>query len=484
MTARALRATALAAITIASSAFAAPAPRPATVRDLVPATPVADTVGDVAGGPLDLEQVALTQRGLDLELTITTNRPWKLQELSARAGRSLCIDVLAAPGAETERATVCAAGSETAPAMVFRPVNADGTAGTEQRITIGIERPDPETFVATIPPVALGLQETTFSWRVVSRWENETTCSADGPCVDSSPDADTIQTQTTLLSAPRCFGALSRPTTGSCENPKLRTMVVPVPEDAVLQGNSFCYPTGRIGVLNPCRFRAKPDRPTATVALIGDSHASHWRGGLTVVANARRWEGISLTRSGCRYSAAPPERKSAADARDCRRFRAGVRRWLADRPSVRTVFLSNHVGGFEDPARFAKTVAGARAAIEALPKSVTRVYVLRDVPRDGYRTADCVTRALRKGRPAGPACSLSRRWALPPAATVIGARRAQRRGVHVLDLSRRFCDAKRCYPVVGGALVHNDVEHLTDTFSTTLGPVLLGRLDAIERRGR
>ena len=43
----------------------------------------------------------------------------------------------------------------------------------------------------------------------------------------------------------------------------------------------------------------------------------------------------------------------------------------------------------------------------------------------------------------------------------------------VVDLTRFFCDARRCLAVVGGALVHRDVSHMTTTFATTLGPYLL-----------
>ena len=60
------------------------------------------------------------------------------------------------------------------------------------------------------------------------------------------------------------------------------------------------------------------------------------------------------------------------------------------------------------------------------------------------------------------------------------ARDAARRGgralrserVHTVDLTRFFCDARTCYPVVGGALVYKDNTHLTTVFAATLGPYL------------
>jgi len=35
-----------------------------------------------------------------------------------------------------------------------------------------------------------------------------------------------------------------------------------------------------------------------------------------------------------------------------------------------------------------------------------------------------------------------------------------------------ICDARWCYPVVGGALVFKDRNHLTEVFARTLGPYL------------
>ena len=48
--------------------------------------------------------------------------------------------------------------------------------------------------------------------------------------------------------------------------------------------------------------------------------------------------------------------------------------------------------------------------------------------------------------------------------------------VRLIDLSRRFCDAGRCYPVIGGAYVYRDFNHMNPVFNSTLGPHLLRAL--------
>ena len=54
----------------------------------------------------------------------------------------------------------------------------------------------------------------------------------------------------------------------------------------------------------------------------------------------------------------------------------------------------------------------------------------------------------------------------------------------VFDMTKFFCDRHRCFPVIGGALVHKDTDHLTTTYSQTLGPFLLKRIDALLRAKR
>jgi hypothetical protein len=42
--------------------------------------------------------------------------------------------------------------------------------------------------------------------------------------------------------------------------------------------------------------------------------------------------------------------------------------------------------------------------------------------------------------------------------------------VTYVDLRRFFCDASRCYSVVGGVVVYSDSHHLTGTYARSMGP--------------
>jgi hypothetical protein len=107
--------------------------------------------------------------------------------------------------------------------------------------------------------------------------------------------------------------------------------------------------------------------------------------------------------------------------------------------------------------------------------------VIRDVPTDSITTLDCVRRAMRKRAPAGQMCALPRSRALPRDAAVDAAARVRSRGARVVDLTRQFCGRRVCFPVVGGVLVHKDLDHLTQLFASTLGRLLLRKVDGLGR---
>ena len=152
---------------------------------------------------------------------------------------------------------------------------------------------------------------------------------------DRVPDAGTFTTRVKVLGQPRCFGAAGR----GCRNPRLRGVLTPTPADAPLIANAACRLLPRHGVLTPCEFGVTRNR-TATFALIGDSHAATWRAALEVVAQAKRWRGISITRPGCPFSAQIPASPDLGPA-ECRRLQRQTLAYLRARPSIHTIFVSS-----------------------------------------------------------------------------------------------------------------------------------------------
>ena len=280
-----------------------------------------------------------------------------------------------------------------------------------------------------------------------------------------------------IASKPRCFGAAARDPQRPCRNAKLRLSVVPTPLAARNRKNAPCSIIERIDPLQVCAFGVRKRDAQATIALLGDSHASHWRAGLEVVARRRGWRGLSITHTSCPLSTAPrnipePTRSS------CARWRRQVFQWFKRHPEVRTIFVAAITGGNGvESGGLEAQVRGYIGAWRKLPPSVERIIVIRDTPKMTGSTDICVERAMARKRPAGPACALPRSVSLDRDGAAVAAARLRSERVHTVDLTRFFCDS-RCYPVIGGALVYKDYTHLTTVFAESVGPYLQ---QAIER---
>ena len=282
---------------------------------------------------------------------------------------------------------------------------------------------------------------------------------------------------------PRCFGAAARDPEHRCRNPRLRYSVTPSPSDAPITPSAPCTPIPSRTGPAACAFGLPATRAEASFALVGDSHAVHWRAALEVVARAKGWRGVSMDQSQCLFSHATTALQGA-DREACTRWNGQVQRWLEVHPGVSTLFMSQHRGGGvvvpPGSTSLETKIEGYIAAWKALPPSVERVIVIRDEPYSTTRTPGCVRRArARRRRPPGVACALPRRVALAPDPAVLAAKRFASPRVHVIDLTRFICNRRRCFPVVGGVLVHKDIGHLTRLFSTTLGPFVLRALNRL-----
>lgn len=293
----------------------------------------------------------------------------------------------------------------------------------------------------------------------------------------AAPDEE--QEQAEQASFPRCFGAASRDPANPCRNPRLKRMVHPRPLDALLEPNSPCTFLEREGELSPCAFGVPQAEATETVALIGDSHAAHWRAAIDVVMAEKRWYGVSMTKAGCPLSTAVSDLPQPGRTK-CSRWKRQLFDWFARHPEVTIVITSNHTGGKVVGAKgrhYQAHVEGYTAALAKLPPTVQRIISIRDVPRNTRNSMDCVARAIRRRTNAGPACAVPRGYALKRDPAVPAAKRSDPRRVQLIDLTRFMCSSRLCLPVIGGALVHKDQTHLTRVFATTLGPYLLRHVD-------
>jgi hypothetical protein len=280
---------------------------------------------------------------------------------------------------------------------------------------------------------------------------------------------------------PGCFGAAARDVLHPCSNRALRLQVVPTPSAARVEENARCNGFHRENGVGVCSFGVAPPQATRIVALVGDSHAGHWRAPLDVVAHELGWRGLSLTRQSCPFSEATrvvPEPTRT----QCLSWVAALPGYFALHPEIDTVFFVALTGGKVNvpPGRttLEAKVNGYRRAWATLPDTVKHIVVIRDTPRITRSTVRCVDRAIAERKPAGLACARPRRDAIGADPQVEAARDARSPRVQVVDLTRVLCSRRLCFPVIGGALVYKDLHHLSRVFAETLAPALGRELGA------
>jgi hypothetical protein len=430
-----------------------------------------------AGGPLDLVSASLEQLDVRMSLKIVTGGAWSHPDVTATAGRSLCV-TLADGDPAIERGRICAATRSGRSALSYTSLGRDGKPGATRRLGARVTHPAPGLLQATFLPVAVGLSLGPYSWSVQSEWTDGAACAS--ACVDRLPDVGAVPAELGLLGVPPCFGAAARDPQHPCDNPQLRLSVAPALARAGKLLDPFCDKRMRPGLLSICAFGAAPEDARSSFALIGDSHAASLKTAMEVVTLGKRWRGYSIFRATCPATKARPVLRTRARSGQCVRWNGEVLDWLRGHKEVQTVVLSAHsratVAGAKPSGMYAALRAGYRSEIGALLGLGRRVVVVRDVPASNRNHLRCVASALEAKREPGVACSRPRANALrrDPLAAAAGAAGSSR--VTVVDLTDQICDAKRCYAVVGGALVQHDQTHLTYDFSSTLGPFILRAL--------
>lgn len=269
---------------------------------------------------------------------------------------------------------------------------------------------------------------------------------------------------------PTCFGAATRDPKRPCTNPTLR--FYPDGEDpyALADGAAGC----RDDETRACVFGTPPESAKGHFAVLGDSHALHWRGALSTIARKYSWRGYSHTAGGCFFSAAVDRFTPG-----CGDWYQATLAWFNAHPEVTTVFMTANADtpvafGAGETMRDVK-VDGYKRAMLALPKTVKHVVVLRDTPASSPETFECIGRVVAAGtQEVGEACALARPLALRKDTAVLASRQLNAKRYGVIDLSRYFCGPGLCYPVVGGVLVNGDVYgHLTVSYMRTVAPYLL-----------
>jgi len=223
-----------------------------------------------------------------------------------------------------------------------------------------------------------------------------------------------------------------------------------------------------------------------TIALLGDSHASHWLEELERAGQAHGWRIEAHVMGACPVADLRGLIGGAAGRmyRGCARFQeATMRRLAAARP--RAVILSNSDNYMGSELRLPESVwaEGLRRTYERIERMGIEVIVMRGLPWVPFDVPSCLSRRAAR-LPLATDCRFA-----PDRGFISRAHRAQDRAargltVRFIDMNDQVCGlgAARCETERGGFVLYTDDNHLTRTFSRSLGSVLGERLDAALRR--
>ena len=264
---------------------------------------------------------------------------------------------------------------------------------------------------------------------------------------------------------PECFGAASV-LDGSCVGTDFGDTILPAPgfagADKPADENCFVQLNDARPV--SCEFGSDAaDAPR--VALVGDSHAYQLLPTFQRLADERGWRLITYFKGACPWNTTPLDVEGAFGSA-CTQWRDGVREGLAaaDLDAVftsaiaTTPYVSDGYASSYDAA-----VVGYRAAWgEMLDRGVPVITVVDNPvwetdPNKCLRTRDA------------SACDGARSDVLVSKDPLRGAASGLD-GVTLLDFTDVFCDGEVCRPVIGGASVYRDENHLTVSFADSLAP--------------
>ncbi len=217
---------------------------------------------------------------------------------------------------------------------------------------------------------------------------------------------------------------------------------------------------------------------TRTVAIVGDSHATSWFPAFDQIGRDNDWRVLTFTRSSCPFTLAErsiPEEQGGDRRSTCDSHVDRVLDKITSDQDIDAVVSASYSSAYtftarpslplDDPAvdGFTKVWSRLRAAGKS-------VVVMGDVPLTGPENVP--TCLASTSDPVE--CAVPRDEALPAKrmAQAAAARTTKLPNVTLVDLTDRFCDARRCYAQLGSVIVYRDKSHVSRTFSLALVPYI------------
>lgn len=268
---------------------------------------------------------------------------------------------------------------------------------------------------------------------------------------------------------PECFGALA---SAGCQNPALAHAIIPSAGfgNADKPGHEECFVQLNESTVKACHFGSKnADAPR--VALIGDSHAYQYIDTMITLADANGWALTTYLKGACPWNTAQIGGPSIAFTDSCAQWLANLKTEFDRQRAYDAIFAVALANTPYLTAAADKTDAIAAGFVDAWKQAKgARIVTLVDNPDFMADPNKCLRHS-----PAADCTQLRKDVLVKEDPIGVAARKS---GAVLLDFTDKYCDATRCFSVVGGANVYRDQDHLTNTWAHSLAS-FIG--DAIKR---
>jgi peptidoglycan/LPS O-acetylase OafA/YrhL len=204
-----------------------------------------------------------------------------------------------------------------------------------------------------------------------------------------------------------------------------------------------------------------------TIALVGDSHASHWFPAIEAVALERGWRLLTFVKVSCSFTTLVQRNLALKrEYRECTAFNeATVARLNQIKPALTIIVNRRTFRPIEE--NITSALAGA-----ALGEMVARIpgatAILVDTPDPGRDVPACLSKHPSDIR----ACLFTQDDADNREIGVAERVAADVSGARLIDLTANICTEWPCSPISGSVLIYRDEDHMTATFSRSLAAPL------------
>ena len=201
------------------------------------------------------------------------------------------------------------------------------------------------------------------------------------------------------------------------------------------------------------------------IALVGDSHASHWFPAFNVLANRHGWRLLPFVKVACPFVDMPVRNLLIKRTyTECETWRARVIAAVnRERPDL-VVVVSGYRAIIATRTADASPKRQGAAMARAIAKLSAPVAVMIDSPRASFDIPACLSRHRDDVRD----CAIPRKEAFPSQFGLRERIAAAATGAGLLDLVAAVCPATPCQVVRDGHILYRDGHHLTATFVRSL----------------